>query len=45
MFTIVRSLAKVCWHLMFNGRFFEAANTKRQAEELKANYEKVYGRL
>jgi len=41
MFTIVRSPAKVCWHLMFNGKFFEAAPTKRQAEELKANYERL----
>ena len=45
MFTIVRSPAKVCWHIMFNGRFFDTADTKRQAQELVDRYEEGYGRL
>jgi hypothetical protein len=30
---------------MFNGKFLEAADTKRKAEELKLKYEVAYGRL
>lgn len=45
MFTIKRSPAKICWHVLINGKFLDTANTKREAIELKDMYEQKYGRL
>ena len=42
MFSIQRSPAKVCWHIMFNGSMIETAATKRAAEIVKSQYEKAY---
>lgn len=45
MFEIVRSPAKVCWHIMFNGSMIDTADTKRHAEHKLEGYEKAYRRL
>ena len=41
--TVVRSPAKVCWHIMCEGKFLEASPTKRDAEARLLHYKKILG--
>ena len=43
MIEIVRSPAKVSWHMLLNGIFISAYPTKKLAERDKSVYERKYG--
>ena len=43
MLKVIRSPAKVCWHIMYEGSFLEALPTKRDAEDRLLHYKKILG--
>jgi len=38
MIEIKRSLGRVCWHVLYNGRLLDTADTKREAQDVAASY-------
>jgi len=38
MIEIKRSLGRVCWHVLYNGRLLDTAGTKREAQDVAASY-------
>lgn len=43
MLRVVRSPAKVCWHIKFNGVLIETAPTKKAADVIAVKMNKVMG--
>lgn len=43
MLKLIRSPAKVCWHIVYNGIFIEACNTKRAGEDRLREFKRKYG--
>lgn len=43
MITVIRSPAKVSWHIMFNGTLLATADTKAEANERAEGLAKRYG--
>lgn len=41
MLEIKRSPAKVCWHVLCNGILVDTANTRNEANELLAEFNKI----
>lgn len=43
MLEVVRSAAKVCWHLKCNGILVATASSKKECEALRDTYARKYG--